>query len=301
MYFSQSGQLKKILDKVTEPLVQAGHSIEWAQIEPEPAFPFPWTSDQFFDAFPETFMGIPCKLKPLQTKQTEAYDLVILGYSPWYLSPSIPMTSFLQTSQAKDLLRNSKVITVIGCRNMWLMSQEKIKKYLKSLGADLVGNIVRRDTSSNLVSIVTIIRWLIKGKQEATRWFPRAGVSQQDIDHSVVFGECIVDSLQRNEFDDLQEHLNAKGAVKIFSSLILFERNGSKIFKMWASKILKKGPYGDPRRKISHRMFKIYLLVVLFVVSPIGNFVYFFIKLFIKAKVKRDVQYFSHNSLCDSN
>ena len=55
------------------------------------------------------------------------YDLIVFGHQVWYLSPSIPINSFLQNNISKKLFENTPVVTVIGCRNMWIMAQEKIK------------------------------------------------------------------------------------------------------------------------------------------------------------------------------
>jgi hypothetical protein len=80
------------------------------------------------------------EIEPIQTPKG-TFDLIILGYQPWFLSPSIPMNSFLQSKYA-ELLRNHKVLTIIGSRNMWLNAQEKMKERLLELDAQLVGNIV---------------------------------------------------------------------------------------------------------------------------------------------------------------
>ena len=80
----------------------------------------------FFNQFPESVHLKPAPIeKPIL--QREKYDLVIIAYSVWFLSPSQPITAFLQSEQAK-ILKNTPVITLIGCRNMWLMAQEKMKK-----------------------------------------------------------------------------------------------------------------------------------------------------------------------------
>jgi hypothetical protein len=309
VYYSQTGQLRKIIDSVLSELRSQDMEIECLEIRPQPAFPFPWSSGQFFQAFPESFMGIPCRIEPVIPKywnDTEqliqhGHDLVLLGYSPWYLSPSIPMHAFLQTVEAHELLKGKPVITIVGCRNMWLMAQEKIKLYLENLDAQLVGNIVLRDKASNLVSVVTIIRWMFKGRQAKSGLFPDAGVSPKDIESASRFGPLIKEAVHKNEYAGLQQKLLELGALEVRPNLILFERNGSRIFKMWASKILKKGPLGDKRRTGWLRIFKYYLLAVLFLVTPVANLFYAFIKLFISKRIKKDIRYFSHNSLPNEN
>ncbi|MBK9483118.1 MAG: hypothetical protein IPO02_14315 [Bacteroidetes bacterium] len=160
IYFSQSGQLKQIIDNMLAP-IQAHCTIEMVEIKPIKPFPFPWTADTFFDCMPECVQQIPEEIHTLQFAQ-QKYDLVILGYQPWFLSPSIPINSFLQSAQA-SILSHQKVLTVIGSRNMWLHAQEKIKEQLNRLQAQLVGNIVFFDTNPNLTSVLTIIRWTFKG------------------------------------------------------------------------------------------------------------------------------------------
>ncbi|MEI6852724.1 MAG: hypothetical protein WCL06_07755, partial [Bacteroidota bacterium] len=264
IYFSQSGQLRHILTSVVMPLQTAGHEVITKEIVPQPPFPFPWTSDEFFDSFPESYAGIPCNIDPMNISSKEEFDLVILGYSPWYLSPSIPTNAFLQSDEGRKLLKNKKVITVIGSRNMWLQAQEKVKKYLLGTDSELVGNIALRDRNPNLTSVITIIRWLLKGKQEKSRFFPRAGVSEEDIKNAAVFGELIKEALEEDNFDSLQDKLTTKGATAISPNYVLFERNGSRIFKIWANFILKKGSKGDRKRIRRVHFFKWYLIAVLF-------------------------------------
>ena len=300
-YYSQSGQMKNILDHLLQPLQSGGTDLYFAEIRPDPPYPFPWTSDQFFDSFPESFTGIPCQLEGMILPPPEDFDLVVLGYSPWYLSPSIPIHAFLQSETASRYLKGKKVITVIGSRNMWLQAQEKVKRYLRSCAAELAGNIALYDKAPNLVSVLTIIRWLIKGKKEAGRILPAAGVRPADIENSRIFGEIILRHLQSGDWNSLQDSLIQAGAVNVKPNLVLFERNGSKIFRMWSSRILKKGPAGDPRRRPAHRLFKIYLLIVLFVVSPLANVVYAPMKLLMRKKIAADRHYFSHNGLKENH
>ena len=91
VYYTQSGQLKEIIDSVLSPLTEV--TIDFLPIDTAEPFPFPWTDEAFFGAFPESYLQIPQPLKPFQVAHTD-YDLVILGYQVWYLSPSIPFNSF---------------------------------------------------------------------------------------------------------------------------------------------------------------------------------------------------------------
>ena len=160
VYYTQSGQLKEIIDSVLSPLTEV--TIDFLPIDTATPFPFPWTDDTFFDAFPESYLQIPQPLQPFNLPHTD-YDLVILGYQVWYLSPSIPFNSFLQHPEAKKLLSGKPVITISGTRNMWVMAHQKVKKLLTDCGVHLVGNIALTDPHHNHISVITIVQWLFSG------------------------------------------------------------------------------------------------------------------------------------------
>lgn len=280
IYYSQTGQLKEIVDSVSRPL-KNNNQLFFEELKPVPAYPFPWSSMAFFQVFPESVNEIPCELEPFKNNPDEDYDLVILAYQVWYLSPSIPVSSFLQSETAKKIFKGKPVITIIGVRNMWIMAQERVKSRINELGGRLAGNIVLTDPAPNLVSVVTIVRWLMKGEKGAFKWlgmpFPPAGVSQKDIDHASVFGEMIHESLSAGDLDHLQEKLASEGAVKVDPILMNIEKRGKMMFGIWAKMILKKGNFNDPAREGRLCLFKYYLFTVIYLVSPFASFLFWFI------------------------
>ena len=183
VYYSQSGQLLDILKNVTSNIEGEDVRVTYHKIVPKRDFNFPWTQESFYDAFPESFLQIPIELEaPESEVMAKKYDLVILGYQVWYLSPSIPINSFLRSEQARELLRDTPVITLVACRNMWIKAQEKMKVLLRNLGSDLVGHIALVDRHINNISVITIMHWAFGGKK-TKMWgiFPKPGVSDSDI------------------------------------------------------------------------------------------------------------------------
>lgn len=290
IYASQSGQLKDILEHLVADM-PADTTIDFARIELEQPFPFPWSSDTFFDAMPECILQVPSVMKPLPGILMQDFDLVILGYQPWFLAPSNPTTSFLKSTWAK-VLEGKPVITVIGCRNMWLNAQEKVKVELQRLQARLVGNIVLEDRHSNLVALLTIIRWMFKGQKEASGWLPAAGVADAEIAAARRFGPPIVQHFRNNTLDLLQDDLLAKDAILLRPNLVIIERRGASQFPKWAKKARAKGGPGDPERKPVIDNFKRLLLVSIFVLSPISNLLAKLQTAFSHKKLKREVTYF---------
>lgn len=282
IYYTQTGQLKSIIDSVVSPLKDVA-TIVYEKIEPVAPFPFPWNKQQFYDTMPETVQGTPRAVKPLQIDPQAHFDLVILAYQPWFLSPSQPTAAFLQSENAARLLKGKKVITLMGCRNMWLNAQEKVKTHLQHIQAQLVGNIVLVDTSPNLVSLLTVLRWQFKGKKEATSLLPPAGVQQQDIVAASRFAAPIAKALQSGQWEQLQQELISLHAVELKPNLILLEQRGIKAFRYWSRFISAKGGPGAPARQIRVSMYRGLLLVGIFVLSPIAK-----ISSLITLRIKRD-------------
>lgn len=272
IYFTQTGQLRQIVDAITEPLINDCQFF-FEELKPVPAFPFPWTGSSFFQAFPESVKEIPCELEPLKIDTTIDYDLVILAYQVWYLSPSIPINSFLKSKEAGKILNGKPVITVLGVRNMWIMAQERVKEIIAKAGGKHVGNIVMADPASNLTSVITIVRWMMKGEKEPFRWmgknFPAAGVPDEEIRRGGEYGKIIMYYVICNNYQDLQPALVNAGAVKVDPVLCMIEKTGKRIFGIWSRLVLAKGAYNDPAREWRLTAFKYYLFAVIYLISPI--------------------------------
>lgn len=291
LYYTQSGQLGEIAKNIAKPLLNdADIAVTFCDIALEKPFPFPWQKDAFFDAFPESFLQIPTKIiAPSEAVLSIKYDLVIFAYQVWYLSPSIPANSFLKSEFAKQLMENVPVITVIGCRNMWIMAQEKVKQLLQNVNGKLVGNIVLVDRAPNLISVITIVDWMFTGiKRKYLGVFPKPGVSEKDIRGASRFGDTILKCLKQNDYSDLQPELIKKGAVNVSEYLIKTDKKGNMIFSKWANLIISKK---ESRAKWL-KAFNIYLLLAIWIISPIVYILHLLTYPFTTKKRKRAIAYY---------
>lgn len=292
IYYSQSGQLKSIAKNIAKPFLNTEDiNVTCYEIELEKSFPFPWNNKAFFDAFPESFLQIPTQLKPVPAELlNQKFDLILLNYQVWYLSPSIPINSFLKSTDAKTLLENTPVVTISGSRNMWIMAQEKIKVLLKNNNAQLKGNIALVDRVGNLISVITIVEWMFSGvKKKYLGFFPLPGVSEKDIEESSKFGDVILSSLQEDKLDLLQDKLIANDAVRISSYLVTVDKTANKIFDKWSNFIFKKE---RESRKFWLKLFKVYLLLAIWLISPIVYILHVLSYPFKIKKIKKEIQYY---------
>lgn len=296
LYYSQSGQLKNMVDSVTEPLAQSDTvEVDYREIKPVVKYPYPWPFYPFFDAFPEAIYMNGCEVEPLQGLADD-YDLIILGYTIWFLAPSIPVTGFMQSAQAKQLFKEKPVVTLIACRDMWVMAQEKMKTLLDNVGATLIDNVVLTDQGGSIYAFITTPRWLLTGKKDPFWGFPAAGVSDKDLQESSRFGERLADALQKDEEKKKEPLLKGMGAVTVNGKLVGTEKIATRSFMIWGKLIQKAGQPGSFARKIVITIYAVFLATLVLTIVPLNILVRRLIYPFRKEAIEKSVKYYEEPS-----
>ena len=231
-------------------------------------FPFPWGFFRFFDAFPESAHLVPPPLAPLSLQGDEDFDLVILPYQVWFLAPSQPITAFLKHPIAQRVLRNKPVVTVIACRNMWLLAQEKLKTLLAESGARLIDNVVLTDPGPTLATFITTPRWLLSGNKNGFWGMPAAGLNDEQIRGARRFGLALRDGLREDAEKSGQPLLRGLGAVHVDPRLYISERAGTRSFFVWGKLLLAAGPPGSWQRAPLLVLYVAFLALVIITVVP---------------------------------
>lgn len=293
--YSQTGQLTTLAENFIQPLRnQEDIQIEHLQLEPEQPFPFPWGFARFFNTFPETVHLQP---RPIKTPhfQHEKYDLVILAYTVWFLSPAQPITAFLQHEKAKQILKDTPVITLIGCRNMWLQAQEKVKMLLHTCGAKLIGNVVKVDQSNDWASFITTPMWMLTGKKKAYDWLPSAGIAESEMQDVQRFGNKLLQIFQQNQPLDQSIFRNMQ-AVKIDEKLMMSENVGARSFYLWGKLLIKCGQVSPYLRQGMLYFYIIFLIAMILTVVPISALIKRLLKPLIQKKLDQQKKYFAEPS-----
>ncbi|MCZ4322802.1 dialkylrecorsinol condensing enzyme [Pseudomonas anguilliseptica] len=294
VHFSQTGQLDRLAQSVCEPLQQCGDiQLDFLQLQPAQPYPFPWPFLDFFRIFPETVLMRPQPLLPLAVDASKRYDLVILAYQVWFLSPSQPMTAFLASPEAVRLLKGTPVVTLIGCRNMWLMAQEKVKKRLTELGARLVDNIALTDACGTAASFLATPLWLFTGRQKPYSWVPRAGIDEAQIAAASRFGVAMAQRLTADSLPVEQPMLSGLGAVKIDEKLIASEKVGNRSFQLWSRLLAALGPQQSRRRGAGLVVYILFLLCLIVTVVPLSALLKKLLAPLLKERTQREKAYFA--------
>ena len=290
--YSQSGQLARLKESFLRDIRgTAGIEVDDVVLQPAQPFAFPWRFLPFFDTFPETVHLQPAPIEP-PVLAHERYDLVVIAYSVWFLSPAQPITAFLQSAAAQRVLRDTPVITLIGCRNMWLMAQEKMKRLLADAGARLVGNVVKIDQCGSAASFITTPLWMFTGKRQAVHWLPPAGISEAEIADAARFGQRTAEALQHDETLDktLLQHM---GAVKINEKLMSSERVGHRSFLVWGKLVMAAGRVSPLLRRLVLCVYIVFLLGMILTVVPIGALLKTLLAPLRREQMQREREYYA--------
>ncbi|CAM4439405.1 MAG: hypothetical protein LEGION0403_FIIPPAGN_00063 [Legionella sp.] len=283
--YSQTGQLTAIVESFLSGFSNKIH-IDYIKLDEIYNYKFPWSMQSFFGVFPDSVLKKTEShfMLDYDEKYDKKYDLVILGYQPWFLSPSIPISTFLQSDFAKKILPGKAVITIIGCRNMWTQAQETVKGLIKDVNAHWVGNITLYDKAYNFVSLFTILRWMLRGQKG------NSGVNKKDIEQNKIYGKYVNDVIIKNE-PIAQQALVNLGAVKIIPHLALMEKRAFIIFLKFAQLIDKeKKPL---KKKFKIKLFQLYLIIAILIFSPISMAISLLIRMLHPKKYKEIINYYA--------
>ena len=272
LHYSQTGQLTRVLESMLAPLEQAAPvEVTWQRLEPAEPYPFPWPVLRFMEEFPEAVQLDPPPLAPLDVDPTTDYDLIVLGYTVWFLSPAPPMTAFLQSATARELLRDKPVITVTACRNMWLTAQQTMRDLLAGLGARLCDHVAFVDGGPSLATFITTPRWLLTGNKGPWAGLPAAGIDDNDIQRrGTRLGRALRQALLAGEVTGKEPVLHGLEAVQVDEGLAMSERIGSRSFAIWSRLLRAAGPRGSLRRRLVLFIYVVFLLAMIITVVPLS-------------------------------
>jgi len=301
--YSQTGQLSAVLDSLLAPLLADGSRVEVVRekLQPLPAYPFPWPFWEFLDTFPETVAGEAPELAPLSAATNGDFDLIILGYPIWFLSPAPALIGFLHSDAGRRLLQGKPVITVTACRNMWLMAQEVVKQELSKAGAKHCDHVALVDRGSAFATFITTPRWLLTGRKGAFCGLPAAGVATDDIRASHRFGLALRAALKNDEEKCHAPMLQGLRACVVDDRLIASEKVGRRSFRIWSRLLRACGRPGAPLRRALLVFYLVFLVSLILTVVPLSMLLKAALRPLLRIKLAAARAYFEQPSGADSS
>lgn len=259
--YTQTGQLSEVAKAFTAPLQERGWDIRWVDVQPRPAFPFPWPIRRFFGVFPQAVdpEALVELVAPAAGFSTDPEELVVLAYQVWYLAPSLPIRSMLKAHP--ESVRDRNVVSLIACRNMWYSAAVEVSGLLRADGARSLDVVAATDTRSSLTTLVTTLRWLLTGKREPFLWFGRAGVDDSELARVAAVGRSIADG-----------EPCPTDAAPIAPALAAADLLAGRVFRRWGATVRSARRFGALAQGISLATFVISLGMAIVVVLPLIAF-----------------------------
>ncbi|MDR2215504.1 MAG: hypothetical protein LBE59_06660 [Nevskiaceae bacterium] len=265
IYYSQMGQTRDAITAFLRGFSRHAHC-DLVQIEPQEQFAFPWKMNAFFRAFPRCIKARPPSIKPLAIDWSQ-YDLIILGYQVWFLSPSLPIQGFLDSQCAKEL-KDKPVVTLATCRNLWISAFNTIRNSLTGLGANFVGQITLCERNPVWASFVTTPFWIFTGRKQGFWFFPPAGIAPEQFATLEPKGEQLGQLLANGAALQCTATAELLGSNLGTVSLAMMEWVGIRVFHFWAGLILRLAPTPGFTQDLLLVFFRLSLVITILTVAP---------------------------------
>jgi hypothetical protein len=261
LYFSQAGQTERAIRLLAQGFSEV-HPCEVVAYRVAEAFPFPWRMTRFFRVFPRCVLGLAPALEPLGVDLAQ-FDLIVLGGQVWFLSPSLPLHSFLQSPEARAM-KGKSVVMLMTCRNLWVSAAKIVRSCFVGLGVRFLGQITVCEISPLWASFVTTPRWMLSGKKTPFAFFPAAGIREQDFAQLAEKGRQMATHWMRQQ--SVPEELLSSNLDR--PSLRMMEAIGRRVFEGWARLIQRVAPHAGLWQDFFLILFRIHLVTLIVFAAP---------------------------------
>ncbi|MDR2914776.1 MAG: hypothetical protein LBV74_08095 [Tannerella sp.] len=265
VYYSQTGQLRDIIENFMHPFVER-YQVDYLEIKTD-SYTFPLTLDAFFDAFPESVLGKTCQISYNSCDFNE-YEIVVLGFQPWFVHLSVPFNSYVQTEDFRNTIKGKTVFLVTDCRSTWRNTLEFVSDKVHQFGGVVKGKFVFRDVSEgNIAGAFTLLNWLKKGKKDRMfNHYSLPGVDMETIKNASQSGETALNihESKHSQYNELENcFIIPSENDKEFSSRG-YEEHIIQYFTKWAKYVTRNEKW----RKWRLSIFKIWIFFSIIFVAP---------------------------------
>jgi len=286
--YSQSGDVAKITKAFCEPLKKLPElQVVEEQLRPNRSYPFPWGNlHRLLSVFPECQLGLGNGIKPFSVGQDERFDLIILAFQVWHLTPSLPAQDLFKSEYA-GLLKHTPVVTVCVSRKAWHSGSERMKQLLRTAEAIHLDNVVVTHQGSALATLVSVPRLLLFGKRDRL-WgiFPAAEISANELARLQRLGEVLAQKLRNPSHPRHNPLLRGHGAVYVNKRLILAELAGAPIYLALARFVRYCEKFGHTMRELSIFGCTVALVVSIITLMPLTVLITFIAYPFLSGRLK---------------
>ena len=210
LYFSYTGQARKVLDAAGEVFRERGFEVATAPIEfTDPRYAERFSRFPMHNVWPEFFGMLPPQtLKrtgeirtPDEVRRTD-YDLICIGSPTWWRDISMPLRSFLKSPEAHPLLNGTPFAVFVVCRRYWRENFNAVRKLATKAGGRFFGEIHFTYPGDQVRSMLSLTSYLGSGEYR-DRYLglrmPPTNVSADQLEESRRFAAKLADRVRAAE------------------------------------------------------------------------------------------------------
>ncbi|MDH5571973.1 MAG: hypothetical protein OEY89_09420 [Gammaproteobacteria bacterium] len=271
LYYSYSDKTKILLDMFLEPLRNLESvDVFYEKIELINPVPKPWPFLDFFGAFPEIVHEVPQGIIEPTIELDSKYDLIIYGHQVWFLSPSIPTTSFFNHKKSA-VFKDTPVITFMFARKMWHQAQGRVDEFIEKSGGKIIDRVVITAKGSQMKTFMDTRYNLLNRTDENKRSW-KAG--EEAIEVMIAQGQQLANSI--NCIDDSQGFpLFTRPSIAFNNEMFVGpERVQKKSFLRWGRFMIKYSRKGSNLRKFIAFIFAFQFISRIILILPFWPVMY---------------------------
>src|SRR5215212_3370184 len=207
VYYSYTGQTKKVLDVMAAVLRERGCDVQLASIiftDPRyvhrfAEFPMPHPFLEVLGMLPAGFRRRPGTIEIPATATQRDYDLVVVGSPTWWLSTNVPIRSFLESETAAGVLAGKPFAGFVVCRRYWRHNLKTVRRLGAERGGEFLDGIHFKYAGGQVRSLLSLISYLGSG-QYRDRYLgvkiPRTNIRGEQLDTARKFANQLGDELR---------------------------------------------------------------------------------------------------------
>lgn len=204
VYYSQAGQTRRAAELLGRSF-DAGATIRFCNLANVPGigglYPMPWSFFGFLRAQPGSFRPRE-QFYGHASLELKDFDLLVLVYPVWFLSPASPVGAWLEQLPA-GCLTGKRVVTVCTARNMWVEAQRIVRQQIEKKGGVVVAHAALEDRAPDAKTLVTTPYFFLTGNKsfenpKRRAAFPPFGIDETEYDRLARFGEAVA-AMQSHE------------------------------------------------------------------------------------------------------
>ena len=204
LYYSYTGQARRVLDAAGEVFAERGFEVSRAPIEftdPRYAerfsrFPMRQVWREFFGMLPPQTLRATGAIRTPDEVRRRDYDLICIGSPTWWRDVSMPLRSFLKSTEARPLLDGTPFAVFVVCRRYWRENFNAVRKLSTKAGGRFFGEIHFTYPGDQVRSMLSLTSYLGSGEYR-DRYLglrmPPTNVSADQLEESRRFAAKLAD------------------------------------------------------------------------------------------------------------